>query len=87
MEETTKKNPIKVFRCGPVKAAIWSNARTIDGMLAELHSIKIDRSYKDGEAWKHTNTFYAEDLPKVAMVATEAYKFIRVKSSEQDDPV
>lgn len=85
MEETANKNPIKVFSCGPVKAAIWSDSRIINDALVEVHSIKIDRSYKDGDEWKHTNTFNTEDLPKVAMVATEAYKFLRVRSSGQDD--
>ena len=52
--------------------------------LVEVHSIKIDRSYKykDSDEWKHTNTFNAEDLPKVAVVAMESYKFIRVSSPE-----
>ena len=85
MEESVKKNPTKVFRCGPVKAAIWSNSRIINDMLAEVHSIQIDRSYKDGEEWKHTNSFNVEDLPKVVLVATEAYKFIRLRESEQDN--
>ena len=83
MEESTNKNPIRVFSCGLVRAAIWSNQRIINDTLAEVHSIKIDRSYKDNNSdeWKSTNTFNTEDLPKVAVVAMEAYKFIRVKTN------
>lgn len=86
MEETVKKNPIKVFRCGPVKAAIWFNSRITDDTLVEVHAIKIDRSYKDRDSdeWKSTNIFNAEDLPKVATVAMEAYKAIRVQESEDN---
>jgi len=82
MKNTIKKNPSKVFRCGPVKAAIWSNSRIINDTLAEVHSIRIDRSYKDGDEWKHTNSFNVEDLPKVAFVADEAYKFLRMNTFE-----
>jgi len=85
MEDTVKKNPIKVYTCGSIKAAIWSDSRIVNNAVVQLHSVKIDKSYKDGEEWKHTGTFNAEDLPKVAVVAMEAYKFIRVRSSEQDD--
>jgi hypothetical protein len=86
MEEQTNKNPIKVFRCGHVKAAIWSNSRIIDDTLTEVHSIKIDRSYKgkDSDEWKNTNTFNAEDLPKVALVAGEVYKFLRMNTFEPE---
>jgi hypothetical protein len=86
MDETIKKSPVKVFSCGPVKAAIWSDSRVMNNTVVEVHSVRIDRSYKDkdNDEWKHTNTFNAEDLPKVALVAMEAYKFIRLCSPEQD---
>lgn len=84
MAEKGKNNPIRVFQCGPVKAAIWADSKVIDNAVVEVHSIKIDRSYKDGEEWKHTSAFNAEDLPKVALVANELYKFIRLRSPEQN---
>ena len=37
------------------------------------------------EEWKYTNTFNTEDLPKLAIVATEAYKLIRLRSPEQNN--
>jgi hypothetical protein len=51
-----------------------------------MHSIKVDRSYinKDNDEWKSTNTFNCEDFPKVAVVAMEAYKFIRLQSTKQN---
>ena len=50
----------------------------------EIHSIRINKSYKDkaDDEWKRTDNLAAEDLPKVAVVATEAYKFIRMRESE-----
>ncbi len=74
--------PVKKFRCGPIAANIWTEAKVIESEMVTFHSIKIDKAYKDGEEWKHTNSFSAEDLPKVALVASEAYKFIRLSTSE-----
>ena len=86
MENKTTNNPIKTFSCGAIKAAIWLNCLEKDGTLVEVHSIKIDKSYKDKESdeWKNTGSLSAEDLPKVAVVAMEAYKYIRMRSSEAD---
>ena len=86
MENKTTNNPIKTFSCGAVKAAIWLNCIEKDGTLVEIHSIRINKSYKDKEndEWKTTGSLSAEDLPKVAVVAIEAYKYIRMRSSEDD---
>ena len=38
--------------------------------------------------WEQANgfsSFNIEDLPKVALVATEAYKYIRLKSTDSDE--
>jgi len=87
MENKTTNNPIKTFSCGAVKAAIWLNCIEKNGTLVEIHSIRINKSYKDktDDEWKRTDSFAAEDLPKVAVVANEAYKFIRMRESEPVD--
>ncbi len=82
MQNDPKNKPIKVFRCGAVQAAIWTNQRVIDDAVVEVHSVRIDKSYKEADEWKRTTSFAAEDLPKVAMIATEAYRFLRLRSSE-----
>ena len=82
MENEVKKKPIKVFKCGSVKAAIWSDSKVINGDVVEVHSIKIDRVYKDGDTWAYTNLLNAEDLPKVALLANEAYKYLRMRYFE-----
>ena len=88
------KKPIKVLQCGAVKLAIWSDAKVIDNAVVEVHSIKIDRAYKQDDRWEHTNTLNVEDLPKVALLAHEAYKSLRMRTFEpaaqpdesEDDP-
>jgi hypothetical protein len=85
MENAVTKKPIKVLSCGPIKAAVWCDSKIIDDTMVDFHSIKIDKSYKDGDEWKNTNTFNVEDLPKVSVVAMEVYKFLRVKVSENNN--
>jgi len=82
MQDEARTKPVKVFRCGVVKAAIWTNQRVINNAVVEVHSIKIDKSYKEGDEWKRTATFTAEDLPKVSIVAMESYKYLRVHVSD-----
>jgi hypothetical protein len=82
MQDEARTRPVKVFRCGTVRAAIWANRRVMDNAVVEVHSVKISKSYKEDEQWRETTTFAAEDLPKVALVATEAYRFLRLRSEE-----
>jgi hypothetical protein len=78
--------PEKRFKCVPISASIWSQDRTVDGETVKFYSINIDKTYKDGEEWKHTNSFASEDLPKVALVANEAYRYLRLSSSDEGGP-
>ena len=75
--------PEKTFRCGPITASIWAQTKTVNEDLVKFHSISIDKAYMNGDEWKHTNSFAAEDLPKVALVANEAYRYIRLTESDQ----
>jgi hypothetical protein len=77
--------PEKKFKCGPISASIWSESKTVDGEMVKFHSINITKAYKEGDNWKNTNNFNAEDLPKVALVANEAYKYIRLRSTNSDE--
>jgi hypothetical protein len=85
MQDEARTRPVKVFRCGAVKAAIWTNQRVMDNAVVEVPSVRIDKAYKDGDTWKNTTTFAADDLPKVAMVVTEAYRFLRLRAEELPD--
>jgi hypothetical protein len=80
--QVNKKLPCEVLACGAVKGAVWADDRVIDNEVVEMYSIKFDRSYKDKDdgQWKHTEMFNLEDLPKVALIATELYKRLRLRS-------
>jgi len=76
--------PEKKFRCGPITASIFAEARVVNGQMVKFHSTRIDKGYKDGDQWKHTTSFAAEDLPKVALLATEVYRHLRVKEFDEE---
>jgi hypothetical protein len=76
--------PEKKFRCGPITASIFAEARVVNGQMVKFYSTCIDKAYKDGDQWKHATAFAPEDLPKVALLATEVYRYLRVKTSDDD---
>ncbi len=71
--------PEKKFSCGLISASIWANTKVVNGETIKLYSVTINKAYKEGEDWKYTDSFNIEDLPKVALVTTEAYKYMRLK--------
>ena len=77
--------PEKKFSCGSISASIWANTKVVAGETFKLYSVTINKAYKEGEDWKYTDSFNIEDLPKVALVANEAYKYIRLKSTDPDE--
>ena len=76
--------PENTFRCGPITAAVWLDNKLIDQTMVQMHTVKIDKAYKVGDEWKHTAVFSVEDLPKVALVASEIYKYLRLRKIESE---
>ena len=77
--------PEKKFNCGPVSASIWAKTEKVEGETVKFYSVTITKVYKEGKDWKYTNSFDIEDMPKVALVANEAYKYIRLKSKDSNE--
>lgn len=80
--------PNRKLKCGSITAAIWSKSIVQDDTMVEVHSIKIDKIYREGDVWKNTSYFVTEDLPKVVLVAEEAYKSLRLRQEtrKEDEP-
>jgi hypothetical protein len=83
-ENATMSRPEHKIRIGPVTASIFAQGRVVEGEMVKFHSITFDKAYREGDTWKHTSSFAPEDLPKVALLATEAYKRLRVKVSDDE---
>jgi hypothetical protein len=76
--ENKKEKPIETIRYGAITAAIWKR----ESEKGKRFSVTINRSYKDGEDWKRTDSFGRDDLVLVSMVANEAYERIRRLADE-----
>ena len=79
-------NPNKTYRYGSVSASVWFNAKQMSGEMVQIPTIKFSKAYKpaDNSDWKFTNSFDAEDLLKVARLAEEVYRDLRLKGPNSD---
>lgn len=69
----TTKKPEYSIRRRSVQAAIWKN----DGKNGPFYRATFSRRYKDGETWKSTESFNADDLVDLMLVAALALDWIR----------
>ena len=84
-DKEDKAQPEKKFRAGGVVATIWKNKqKNKEGKEFEVYSINVDRTYKDGDEFKQTSSMKVNDLPKLALVANEAYAYLNLKDAKPD---
>jgi len=57
----------------------------VEGKMVKFYSVGIDKAYKDDDKWKHTSSFAVEDLPKVALLANEVYRYLRLRESDSQE--
>jgi hypothetical protein len=83
MEEmlmATKQKPVREFRLGRIRAAVWAN-QSEDGRVR--FNTTVSRLYHDGTRWQDTTSYGRDDLPLVSKVVHMAHVWIW----EQDDSV
>lgn len=64
--------PVHAIRLGRIRASIWANQNE-HGIF---YSVKISRSYRDGEGWKSTDNFGRDDLLLAGKVLDMAHTWI-----------
>lgn len=61
--------PEKTYRMGLVSASVFVNEYEVDkGKRKTRRSVVLQRSYRDGDVWKQTNSFGLGDLPAAIRV-------------------
>lgn len=80
------RGPEKKFRAGTISATVWKNDRQkATGETFSYHSVSLERRYKDKDGnWKSASSFRLEDLPKVLLVVSEAYKNLSLNASHNE---
>ena len=75
------QKPVAHERIGNVEAAIWRNET--EGRAR--FNVTFKRHYKDGDAWKSTDSFRRDDLLVLAKVADNAHTIILELQQEEGD--
>jgi hypothetical protein len=70
--------PVKTFRLGRIKAAVWENEGE-----QKFYSVTFARTYMDeASKYRDTDSFGRDDLPLVAKLADQAHTFIFERLTE-----
>ncbi|MCL4740962.1 MAG: hypothetical protein KJZ54_02050 [Phycisphaerales bacterium] len=79
-----KSKPVHVVRYGAIKAAIWRNETS----AGPMYNVTVSRTYKEGDEWRESTSFGADDLLVLAKALNEAHSWIfaqRAKSAQERD--
>jgi hypothetical protein len=77
---TGAKLPVKTFRLGRLKAAVWEN----ESDNKKFYNVTFSRTYvDDAKNYHDTDSFGRDDLPLVAKLADQAHTFIFELLAEQ----
>ena len=76
-----KRKPSREFRAGQLFAAVWMEPRKSGNGEGLVHSIRIQKRYRDERSgeWKSTGYLRPEDLPKLALLANRIYEDIYLR--------
>jgi len=69
--------PIKRFRAGNIDAAVWLNARDVDGTRVEFKTVTLKRSWRDKDSgdWRDERiNLRRSDIQKIMLVLSEVQK-------------
>lgn len=76
---TSAKLPVKTFRLGRIKAAVWEN----EADRKTFYNVTFARTYvDDAKNYHDTDSFGRDDLPLVAKLADQAHTFIFERLAE-----
>ena len=73
-DKTDSNKPVQSFRLRGITASVFEN-QSEDGKTT-FYKVTLQRSYKQGEEWKSTNSFGRDDLPLVSLLTKQDWEFI-----------
>jgi len=78
MESSTKSKPavkpIETFRLRGISASVFENSSE-DGKTT-FHKVSLQRSYRQEDEWRTTQSLSRDDLPIAALLLKKAWEFI-----------
>lgn len=76
MNGNGKEKPAHVARYGAIKAAVWRNVSDNGNATRPMYNVTFSRSYKDGEEWRDSQSFGADDLLVLSKLANDCHTWI-----------
>jgi hypothetical protein len=68
--------PVKVFRYRGISASVFENTTYADGQEVKFFKVNLQRTFKQGEEFKHTSSFGREEIPVAMLVLRQAWEFV-----------
>ncbi len=81
----TSNKPVMKFQFRGISASVFENVSKTNGRDSVFYKVAIQRTYKDGETFKTTNSFGRDDLPVVSLLAQRAWEYVLTIQSEKSD--
>lgn len=81
-----KNKPEKKFSTGAISATVWKNSHVDkNGKQIEFKTVSLQRRYTDKNgAWQTSSSLRANDLPKAALVLSEAYRYLMLNAKNEE---
>lgn len=75
MESSTTKTvkPVETFRLRGISASVFRN-KSEDG--TSFHKVSLQRTYRQGDEFKNTQSLGRDDLPIAAMLLQKAWEYV-----------
>ena len=85
MSKPVETLSVPAGKAGTLNASIWENEIEQDHKRFTTYSVTIERRYKEGEEWKSSKSFRANELLQVAYLANQAYeRALQLRTAQTD---
>jgi hypothetical protein len=78
-DTSANAKPVQKYRDGALEVAIWRR----DGEKGPFYTVSMSRSYKQGEHWKQSDSYAADDLLPLAKLLDQAHSWIKSNPPKQ----
>jgi CDGSH-type Zn-finger protein len=86
MSDPSVTRPVKELRVRNIRLSIWEHEGTRDGQAVRLHSITLNKRYRDSATgkWTDSGSFFPDDLPRLRLLLDKAYEHILLRDSSAE---
>jgi hypothetical protein len=83
-KNASTSKPVQTYRLHGVSVSIFANPTKSNGEDSVFYKVSLQRTFKDGDEFRTTNSFSRDDLPIVELLARRAWEYILAAESSTD---